>query len=510
MASSRAPASVRRNIVANFAGRMWSALMALAFLPLYIRFLGIEAYGLIGVFISLTALLSVFDMGLSTTLSRELARLSARPGNEREARDLVRTVELIYWGTGVLLGCGIALAAPFIAHDWLNANGVALHTMEQAIAIMGLAVALQWPNSLYAGGLMGLQRQVLLNAIRAGAATLQAGGAVLVLWLVSPTIQAYFLWQILVAALHTAIVAAALWKSLPAAASAVFRRTLLAKNWRFAGGMTGITVLVVILTQVDKVVLSKMLALEMFGYYVLAGVVAGALNYVSGPIFSALFPRLTQSAGSGNATELALLYHKGSQLMAALVSPLWIILALFSEELMTLWLGDTQAAANTHLLVSLLATGTALNAFMTLPYALQLAHGWTALSLYKNVVSVAVLVPLLYWLIARYGAVGAALAWIALNAGYLLFEIPLMHRRLLRGSMRRWYVMDVGLPVALCLGIGLIARLAAPSGMPAFAVLLWILSALVVSFLCVALVMPHTREWVRQLAFPSVDAGANR
>ena len=40
----------KRNVLANFAGRAWSALMALAFLPLYIRFLGIESYGLVGIF----------------------------------------------------------------------------------------------------------------------------------------------------------------------------------------------------------------------------------------------------------------------------------------------------------------------------------------------------------------------------------------------------------------------------------------------------------------------------
>jgi len=177
-------------------------------------------------------------------------------------------------------------------------------------------------------------------------------------------------------------------------------------------------------------------------------------------------------------------------------------MALFSEELLLLWFGDAPTVAGTHLLVSLLVTGTALNALVTLPYALQLAHGWTALSFYKNVISIAVFVPLLFWLIDRYGAVGAALAWIGLNAGYLLFEIPLMHRRLLRGSMGRWYMMDVGLPVVLCFGIGLIARFAMPSGLPDYGILLWILSAFALCFLCVALAMPHTREWVRQFAFP--------
>lgn len=35
---------LKRNIVANFAGNIWQAFMALAFVPLYIKFMGIESY----------------------------------------------------------------------------------------------------------------------------------------------------------------------------------------------------------------------------------------------------------------------------------------------------------------------------------------------------------------------------------------------------------------------------------------------------------------------------------
>lgn len=501
--------NVRHNIIANFIARAWSALLVVAFLPLYIRFLGIEAYGLIGIYVSLLVLLSVFDMGLSTTLNRELARLSALRGTDQEARELVRTFELIYWVTGILIGGGIAALASPIARLWLNAQGVTVETMEQSIMIMGLVMALQWPTSLYAGGLMGLQRQVLLNGVRVAAATLQGGGAVLVLWLVSPTILAYFLWQVLVAALQTIVIAGYLWKSLAGAgAPAAFRKHLLAKNWRFAGGITGITALAAMLTQTDKIVLSKMLSLEMFGYYSLAAVIASALTYISNPIFSALFPRFSQAISGGNQAELALLYHKGSQLMTAVIAPVGIFTALFSEELLTLWIGDAPTVTQTHLLVSLLVTGTALNSILVLPYAVQLAYGWTSLLLYINVISAVLFVPLLVWLIAHYGVVGAALAWITLNVGYFLFVVPLMHRRLLRGSMGQWYLMDVGLPVALCLGIGVAVRLGMPSGLPSYAVLLWIMSGFVLSFLCVVLAMPHTREWLRNLALQGVNVKA--
>jgi len=503
-------ANVRHNIIANFAARAWSALMTLAFLPLYIRFLGIEAYGLIGVYVSLVALLAVLDMGLSTTLTRELARLSAAPGGEQEARDLTRTFELIYWGVGILIGGGVAMMAPVIARHWLNVEGLAIETVEQSAMIMGLAVALQWPNSLYSGGLMGLQRQVLMNIVRAGAATLQGGGAVLVLWLVSPTIVAYFSWQIVAGALQTVVMAACLWRSLPSAANhAAFRRQLLERNWRFAGGITGIIILSILLTQTDKIILSKLLSLEMFGYYALAAAIAGGMNYISSPIFTALFPRLSQAAAGGSNVEITRLYHQGTQLMTAVVAPVWIILALFSEELLTLWFGDSRTASNIHLLVTLLLTGTALNSIMSLPFALQLAYGWTRLMLYVNSISLTVFVPLLIWLVNGYGAVGAALAWISINAGYILVVVPLMHRRLLKESMGEWYLRDVGLPVALCLGIGLVVRFAIPVGLQPYAVLLWVISAFALCFLSALLAMSHTRAWVWQLVFPSANAGTN-
>ncbi len=68
---------LKRNIIANFAGKAWTALISLAFIPLYISFIGIEGYGLVGVYLALFAVFSLLDLGLGTTLNRELASLSA-------------------------------------------------------------------------------------------------------------------------------------------------------------------------------------------------------------------------------------------------------------------------------------------------------------------------------------------------------------------------------------------------------------------------------------------------
>ena len=105
---------LRKNIAANFAGSAVQAVMGFAFVPLYIKFLGIESWGLIGVFSMLQAVLSLLDLGLSNTLNREMARLSALPNTTLEMRDLVRTLEVIYWGIAVLVIVATALTTPLV------------------------------------------------------------------------------------------------------------------------------------------------------------------------------------------------------------------------------------------------------------------------------------------------------------------------------------------------------------------------------------------------------------
>ena len=235
--------------------------------------MGIESWGLIGLFTILQTVFGLLDMGLSSTLNREMARLSVLPGKEQEMRNLVRTMETLYWCVAVFVGITIAALSPFIVHHWLKAGQLSPKTIEQAILIMGLVMALQMPIGFYSGGLMGLQKQVLLNVINISVSILRGAGAVLILWLVSPTIQAFFLGQIVISAINIFLLALFLWRRLPHTDNkAVFQKQLLKGVWKFAAGMSGISILAVILSQMDKIILSKMLSLEMFGYYMLASI----------------------------------------------------------------------------------------------------------------------------------------------------------------------------------------------------------------------------------------------
>ncbi len=473
--------------MANFAGKAWSGVFSLAFVPIYIRLMGVEVYGLLGIFMSLSALLALLDMGLSATLNRELSRLSVAEDSAQESRNLVRTFEIIYWGIGVLIGVVVVVLAPLIAKYWINSTNVSNETVEQALLIMGMLLAFQWPGAIYTGGLRGLQRQVVFNVIKSVSIMVQHFGAVLVLLFVSPSILLFFLWQSFVALLTTIVLAVWLWKSLPKSGNkSRFDKRLLVKNWRFASGMMGISLVTIFLTQIDKIILSKMLTLEMFGYYMLAFSVANVLISIVHPVYSALFPRLSQLAAGGREVDISELYHKGCQLVSIIILPVAVTLAFFAEEVLILWIGDPVVVSNAHMLLSLLIIGTTINGLMMLPYTLQLAYGWTKLTIYKNIVAVILLIPLMIWMVHMYQGIGAAWAWIILNLGYLVFEIPIMHRRLLKDEIGRWYRQDIILPILIVSTIGLIAHEILPVDASSIIILLVMLSTFVLAFVATA------------------------
>jgi len=439
----------------------------------------------------------VLDLGMSNTVNREMARLSALEGYQQQMRNLVRTLEIIYWGVAVSAGIIVAALSPLIAHHWVKPEQLSPKIIEQAFLMMGLALTLQMPVGFYSGGLMGLQKQVLLNFVIIIISTLKGVGGILILWFVWPTIQAYFLWQIVVSVINILLLNMFLKRRLSFAGNkAVFQKQLLKDIWRFSAGMSGITILSLILTQTDKIVLSRVLSLEMFGYYALASMVAMALYNVFTPVFSSIYPRFTQLVSINDLDELKRLYHESCQFVSVLVLPVAFIVALFSYEILLLWTQDPIKAKQTHLLASILICGTAFNGIMHLPVALQLAFGWTSLSILKNVVAVILVVPSIIYLAVYHGAVGVSCVWLGLNLGYFFLEIPVMHLRLLRKEKWKWYLQDVCVPFLVCLFIAGFGRILVKGPMPQYKMLLYLIIISGLTFGLTWIATPVTRAWL--------------
>lgn len=444
---------LRYNILANFGGRGWAAVVQLAAVPMYLKLLGAEGFALVGAYLSLVALLGLLDLGLGTTLNREFAR--RRDGGAVEAATMHRVLVLLeraYWATATALGIALWLVLPYAGGSWLGTSYGENHSLFIAFSWMGMALASQFPLALYLGGFLGLERQVELNVWLGAFSTLRAASATAALAFIEPTLPVFFACVTAANLLQCLTMALRLRVHLPRRGSA----TPLPLPWRaiarFSGGVSATLVIGALLTQVDRFVLGALASLSTFGAYALAWSAASALLMLVSPISAAVFPRLSKAYAAGSTSELTTFYRLASQMIAVAVAPCALALAFFPERILLAWSGAPEISAEGSVPLALLAIGTLLNAMMQLPYLLQLAAGWTSLSLKLNLTAVCVIPPLVTMLAASHGAAGAATGWVTLNLFYLTFGVPLMHRRLLHGMAVRWILVDTLLP-ALAAGI---------------------------------------------------------
>jgi len=164
------------NIVANFAGRAWFAIISILFVPVYLQYLSVEVYGIIGFFSGLQSILTLLDGGISPTLSREIARLSAFSEKAQEMRDLSRTLEILCWIIALLIsGIAILISSPLSKH-WLKAEQISTETIFQALVLMSISFIFQWTTNFYTGGLIGLQRQTAYNLVNSVGVTFRSAG----------------------------------------------------------------------------------------------------------------------------------------------------------------------------------------------------------------------------------------------------------------------------------------------------------------------------------------------
>jgi O-antigen/teichoic acid export membrane protein len=448
-------ASTKTNVFASFAGQIWTAILGVVFVPIYLRYIGVESYGLIGIYVSLQTFLSLLDFGISPTLSREMARLSVSKESGQEMHDLRRTLAVPNWLSSLAILIIMSGLSPIVAKYWVQPKDLDVATITQSFLLISASTAIQFLSGFNAGGLIGLQKQVLLNSVNIVSGTLRSVGAWLVLAFVSPTIQAFLWWQLIVVVLQAIATRIALSQSLyPAEQKGRFQKEMLRRVWRFAAGMTITGVLALILTQTDKVILSRMLDLEKFGYYSIAITISSmAIGTIVASINNVVYPKLASLVALGDDNALKSYYHRGCQLMSAFLIPTVVIFAFFSYQILLIWSRKPEIAEQAHILLTLVVIGAGLNGLMMIPYHLQLAHNWTRLGIYLLISSILTITPLMVVGIYLYGAVGGVLGWVLYNALYGGIMIALMHRRILIGEQWKWLLSDVLPPAIVSIGI---------------------------------------------------------
>ncbi|MEI9956274.1 MAG: hypothetical protein WDM90_08220, partial [Ferruginibacter sp.] len=155
--------SVAKNILANYSTSVSAILLSLLFTPVYIHYLGIEAFGIIGFINSLLVFINFLDLGIGSSINREMAKHYNDENQAVYVYQLTYSLQIVYLLVGAFIGLLLISLSPFLATSWFNAKNTDIGTVKYAFIILSITIACRWPYSFFSSSLRGMQLQVLLN-----------------------------------------------------------------------------------------------------------------------------------------------------------------------------------------------------------------------------------------------------------------------------------------------------------------------------------------------------------
>lgn len=440
--------SLNKNIAANYASQIYVTAIGILILPLYVKLMGAEAYGLIGFFTMLQSWFMLLDMGLTPTISRETARFKAGALEPLNFLRLFRALSVIFLFVALIGAGGLLYLSETIAVHWLNTTNLGTNEVDNALKIISVLVALRWSGGLYRGVITGSERFFWLSIFNIFIATLRFVAVLITMLFFGFSIEVFFYHQLAVAVFEVIGLFYACSKILPRARS--FPEAV---GWsihpvkdilKFSLSIAFTASVWVLVTQTDKMVLSGILSLEEYGYFTMAVLMASGVMVVSGPISNALMPRLAKLNASFNHEEMIDLYRKSTRMVAGIAGVVVIVFASCANQIVYVWTGNFEYSDTVAPVLRLYSLGNGLLVLSAFSYYLQYAKGNLRYHLIGNSVLLVFLIPMIAVASMSYGGVGAGCVWLGLNLVFFVGWVGYIHRKLAPGLHLTWLSADIG------------------------------------------------------------------
>lgn len=436
--------SIKKNIIANYASQIFIVIISIITLPKLITIVGSETYGLIGFFALMQSWLMLLDLGMSPTLTREIARFNGGVLNANNLLHFFKIMKKFFFGCAILVVIVGLLASDFIVTSWLKTKFIPHSILLKSVSLMSVILAVRWIASIYKATVVGFERLVWFSVFNSVFAILRFVVVFFVLILIDRSPIVFFIYQLIVSVIELLVIVVYVNKLLPVYDKTSSYDTYPMKNiMKFSLTIAFTSAVWVIITQTDKLILSKLLPLSDYGYYSLAIQVAGAITLLSGPISSAILPRLTALEAERRFNDLISLYRSSTRLIVVIAGTVSLILIFFCKEVIFMWTGNITIVEKVSKYVLLYSIGNFFLAIAAFPYYLQYAKGNLRFHLYGNIVFVTLLIPSLIIVVNNFGGLGAGYVWIGVNAFYLFIWVPFINNYFVKGLNKQWYINDI-------------------------------------------------------------------
>ena len=435
--------SVLRNIIVNYASQIYVIVLGLAVVPLYLKYMGVEAFGLLGFFVMLQTWMTLFDFGLGPTLGREASKFKAGKISAGTLNLYVSILEKIFSVVGVFVVFVCWLAGDWVATVWLRLDTTHQADASRCIALVGFIFSLRLMSGVYRNGLLGLESQVAANVILVIIATLRSALVLPILIWVSSDIVTFFTFQLIAAIIETGLLKIALTKTLPDRRIEQFKWALLREPARFGGGVAFLAWVWIATSQVDKLILSHLLSLQEYAGFILVTTVAFGVYSLISPLQQAVLPRLVILSEKNQREQFVMLYRTTSILMVSILAGVVGVIAAYPAQVLHTWTGNHELAQQTAKILTWYAAGTGFMAISGMSYVLQTAKGNLGLHIKGNIFLLLIMIPSIIFSTLHFGVIGAAIAWAFINLFSLLFWGSIVHNRFLPEVTTRWLLVDI-------------------------------------------------------------------
>lgn len=427
-----------RNIIYSLCGQILIVLLGFVSVKYIFGRLGADALGIIYFTITFNNLLGrVLDLGICSTTVREVAaHIDSEPDY---VHDLIRTASLFYWGAFFLLGLAIYALSPFLVQKWINLDEMDAGTAIYVLRFLGIASLVALQQSFYMSIFRGLQRMEFNNVIDVVINIVRQFGTILILIMGGSLIQVVY-WISASYGLSVFLYLIVLLRFFPLKALAPgYSLSVIKRNRKFASIMTLQTILGGIISQIDKIILSKVMPIGMFGYYTFAYgnvsrgmLIADAISLAAYPSFSALYQ-------AGDRKALLTQYRKLQDLLCFSTGPIFALIPFALVPLFSFMLNH-EAAKLLLVPTTLLCLGFYLHGALRIQHNFAVASGKPGIAVKTNLLAVLTVTPMSIVLIYYFGMTGAALYWILYNVFNAIYAIPKISKECINIRAQEWYI----------------------------------------------------------------------
>lgn len=441
---------VNKNFYANAIGPISINIINILAIPMYLKYAGSEAYGLIGLFASMQAFITFFFNGLGTAFNREISKLYSLKDKGKDIANLIATLTRTYFLVSLFIMCVLIIASVVAAQVWITNSSLSIYIVTMSLTILSISMFFSMFTSFYINGLLGIQSHIIVNILSISHSLIRAIFGIAILIIFNGNIILFFTAFGFASFFNMLLCRYFFLKNinLDKNIEGKFVKEIFKNNIRLTSSIAAIGLTAMIITQMDKILLSGMLSLDQFGLYVIAGTFGIAILHLSSSIYNTFFPRLVQLYSNNRMNEYNVNFRLSCKLVSIIVWPISFGIILFGNELLYFWLGDLQMVNSIYYLVCFITIGCALNGVLSMIYMITIVHGNPKIFLYQNIIIIFLMPFLLFFLVKQYGVIGASVSWMLINLFSFIVMPFLTNSYVAKVNIRAWFLNDNLIPAS--------------------------------------------------------------